>query len=403
MTEQKPGFIYPRLCIAYFLEFAIWGSWAISLAAYAGGVLKFPGPQIGWLYAAFPIGAVISPLFISPIADRYFAAQKVISVLHLLGAACLIIAGILCGAGKATFPILMALMLLQGICFAPTLALVNTVVFKNMPSPTMGPYVFMFGTIGWICVNLITAFFLKGADTPGFFFVAGVCSILLALYALTLPNTPPKGAPAPGEKADALGLGALVMLKDPGFLIFAVLVFLASIPACNYFFPAVGTFLTERGYPAPIALATLNQVSEIALMAALPFAIGRFGLKNVILNGMGAWSVRYFFFAQPHFVLTILGMLLHGFCYSFLYVAAYMYAERKAPPSLKASAQGLMVFLMIGVGQVLGSLSYGFMFKLAGTEQGHDWFNIWTYPAIWIAICFVAFLILGQNPKEEKE
>ena len=359
MTGQKSSFIYPRLCIAYFLEFAIWGCWSGALAHYAYSALGMSGGQIGLLYAAMPIGAIISPLFIGPLADRYFAAQKVVAALHLLGAICLFLAGLLCLTGQATFPLLMALMLLQGACYAPTIGLVNTIVFKHMPSPTMGPYVFIFGSLGWICVNLIIAAFLGGADKPYFLFVSGICSVLLALYVGTLPDTPPKGAPAPGEKSDTLGLGALTMLRDPAFLVFVILAFLVSIPACNYFFPAQITFMTERGYPSPVGLSTLNQFADILLMAALPFLIRRIGLKGVLLIGMSAWGIRYLFFAQPSFALTIIGLCLHGFCYSHLYVASYMYAELKAPQHLKASAQGLMIFLMIGVGQVLGSLSYG--------------------------------------------
>lgn len=486
-----------------------------------------PGPQIGWLYAAIPLGAVISPLFISPIADRFFAAQKVTSVLHFLGGLCLLGCGILCATGNQTFSTLMTLILLSGICFMPTIPLVNTIVFKHMPSPTMGPYVFVFGTFGWIFVNLFIAAFTGGAATPYFFYVGAGCSIILSLYVLTLPNTPPKGAPAPGEKSDALGLGALKMFKDPSFAIFAVLVFLASIPACNYFFPAQVSFLTERGYPSPLALTTLNQFSEIAFMAALPFFVARFGLKNVLLVGMGAWSVRYLCFGMPGFSYTVIGLVLHGFCYSFLYVAAYMYTERKAPANLKASAQGLMTFLLLGVGQVAGSLGYGFMHdayppqvvKMVPSEMGesavpvnpaslpawndakmensawryldlgslvagltqkggeeekittgnlgldvdknkdnaitvaeltempaqlvygevtydkgkvvetfavvreklgkpvdaeitreewlqvqaYDWRQIWILPAIWIAVCFVLFLLLGKNPTEVKE
>ena len=355
---------YLRLCFAYFCQFAIWGSWAVALGSYAGSELGFT--NIGWLYNAIPLGALIAPLFIGPIADRYFAAQKVMFVLHLIGGLALIACGWLCANGLpgfldsiGLFPIIMGLMLLSGICYMPTLGLINSVVFKHLPSPGMAPYVFVFGTIGWIVVNLFIAAFCGGAETPNFFFVGGTVGVILALYSLTLPNTPPKGAPAPGEKSG--GLGVLSLFSNLSFGIFVLCVFLASVPACNYFFPAQGLFLTERGYPAPVALATLNQFSEIAFMLALPFCVARFGLKNVLLVGMAAWSIRYFCFAEPFFALVIAGLLLHGFCYSFLYVAAYMYAEKVAPAHLKASAQSMMVFLLLGVGQVLGGYGYDIM------------------------------------------
>ena len=361
MTESKNALLaYPRLCIAYFCQFAIWGAWAGALGGYAGSILKFEGWQIGSLYNAIPLGAVIAPLFIGPIADRYFSAQKVISLLHLIGGAALLACGALCFYGQQTFPVLMGLMLLSGMCFMPTIGLINSVVFKHLPNSSMAPYVFVFGTIGWIIVNLFIAVFDGYAETPLFFFVGGGVSIFLALYSLTLPNTPPKGAPNPDEKQSG-GLGVLSLFKNFSFFIFVLCAFLASIPACNYFFPAVVPFLAERGYPSPVALNTLNQFSEILFMLALPFCIPRLGLKNVLLLGMAAWSIRYFCFAEPYFAAALIGLLLHGFCYTFLYVAAYMYAEKVAPAHLKSSAQSMMVFLLLGVGQVLGGYGYGYM------------------------------------------
>ena len=365
MTETKAALAYPRLCIAYLCQFAIWGAWAGALGQYAGKHLAFTGGQIGWLYNAIPLGAVIAPLLIGPIADRYFSAQKVMSVLHLVGGLALLACGWLCMTGQQSFPVLMGLMLLSGACYMPTMGLINSVVFKHLPSAGMAPYVFVFGTIGWIIVNLIIAAFCGGADTPYFFLVGGGFSVFLAFYALTLPDTPPKGAPAVdasngGEKKSG-GLGVLTLFKDFPFVVFVVCAFLASIPACNYFFPAQVSFLTERGYPSPVALTTINQFSEILFMVALPFCIPRLGLKNVLLIGMAAWSLRYFCFAEPYFAMAVLGLLLHGLCYTFLYVAAYMYAEKVAPAHLKASAQSMMVFLLLGVGQVLGGLGYGYM------------------------------------------
>ena len=350
---------YLRLCIAYFCQFAIWGAWTVALGGYADSVLKFRGTEIGSLYNAIPFGAMIAPLFIGPIADRYFSAQKVMSLLHFIGGLALLACGLLCHMGWQSFPALVCLMLLSGICFMPTMGLINSVVFKHLPKPNWAPYVFVFGTIGWIVVNLVIAGFCGGAEKHYFFFVSGGMSVFLSLYALTLPNTPPKGAPAPGEKSG--GLGVMSLFKDFSFVVFVLCAFLASIPACNYFFPAQVSFLTERGYPSPVALTTVNQFSEIFFMLALPFCIPRFGLKNVLLLGMAAWAIRYFCFAEPYFETALAGLLLHGFCYTFLYVAAYMYAEKVAPENLKASAQSMMVFLLLGVGQVLGGLGFGYM------------------------------------------
>ena len=354
-------FVYLRLGLAYFCQFAIWGAWAGALGGYAPTVLKFGTDETGWLYNAVPLGALIAPLFIGPIADRYFSAQKVMSVLHLVGGLTLLACGGLCLSGMISFPVLMGLMLLAGLCYMPTMGLINSVVFKHLPNAGMAPYVFVWGTLGWIAVNLIIAAFCGGASTPYFFIVGGGVSLFLAVYSLTLPDTPPKGAPVAGEKSS--GPGLLSLFKSFPFLIFVVCAFVASIPACNYFFPAQVLFLTERGYPSPVALTTLNQISEIALMLALPFCIAKFGLKKVLLIGMAAWAIRYLCFAEPYFAFVVGGLLLHGFCYTFLYVAAYMYAEKVAPAHLKASAQSMMVFLLLGVGQILGGYGYGEMTK----------------------------------------
>ncbi|MDR0870909.1 MAG: MFS transporter, partial [Planctomycetaceae bacterium] len=376
-TTVKPAALaYPRLALAYFLQFAIWGSWAgFALSAYADGTLKLPGLQIGWLFAAIPLGAIISPLFIAPIADRYFSAQKVVALLHLFGGLAFAAAGLVCQQsslhGNTFFYVLFGLILFSGICYMPTIALVNSIVFKHSKEGS-APYVFVFGTFGWIVINLVIA--ALPITQPYFFYVAAGCAVLLALYSLTLPDTPPKGAPAAGEKSDALGLGAVKLLfTDFSFAFFVFVVFLGSIPACGFFFAFQGAYLTQHGYPT--ALVTLNQFSELFFMALLPFFIARIGLKWVVVFGLGAWALRYWVFALGGFensvdTAAVIALLLHGFCYSFLYVAAYMYADAKAPANLKNSVQGLMAFLLLGVGQTLGSLGYGYVKDLPENAPG---------------------------------
>jgi nucleoside transporter len=370
MTENKSSFIYPRLQLAYLLQFAIWGSWSVALGGYLNG--KMSPFHIGWLYMAIPWGGIIAPMFIGPIADRFFSAQKVLGLLHLVSGASLVACGIICsqaearaagGAVLVPFVSLMVLMLISGICFMPSIPLINTVVFKHIPNSASAPKVFIFGTLGWIIVNLIVEVFAGGASTPNFFFIGGSCGILLGLYAFTLPDTPPKGAPAEGAKRDVFGMGALAMFKSPTFTIFVLCAFLVSIFGSNYFFPAVVPYLSEFGYPAPVALTTLNQVSELFFMAILSFCVARFGLKWVLVIGMSAWALRYFIFTFEGFQFALLGLLCHGMGYAFLYVAAYMFGDRVAPPHLKASVQSLLAFLLLGIGQLLSGYLYGYQFN----------------------------------------
>jgi hypothetical protein len=260
---------------------------------------------------------------------------------------------------EPSYIVLTGLLLLSGTCFMPTIGLLNSIVFKHV---SKAPYVFVFGTLGWIVVNLVVAGCFGGEKEPYFFLVGGAVGVFLALYSLTLPHTPPKGAPAPGEKSGG-GAGVLSLFKNVQFTIFVVCVFFASIPCNNYFFPSIVNFLSERGYPSPVALNTLCQFSEIFLMFALAFCVPRIGLKNVLLIGLAAWWIRYLCFASPYydFECTMAGLLVHGFCFAFLYVASYMYADKVAPPHLKASAQTMMVFLLLGVSQVCGSFTLGHM------------------------------------------
>ncbi len=366
MTENKASFIYPRLQLAYLLQFAIWGSWSVALGGYLNG--KMSGPHIGYLFMAIPLGAIIAPMIIGPIADKYFSAQKVLGLLHLISGGALLACGIICAQAEARaagaavvvpFTSLMVLMLISGICYMPSIPLINTVVFKHIPDSASAPKVFIFGTLGWILVNLVVEIFAGGATSPTFFFIGGGCGILLGIYSFTLPDTAPKGA-VPGAKADVFGLGALAMFKSPAFTIFVLCAFMVSIFGSNYFFPSVVAYLSEYGYPAPVALTTLNQVSELFFMAILAFCVGRFGLKWVLVVGMSAWAIRYFIFTLGGFQFALIGLLCHGMAYAFLYTAAYMFGDRVAPSHLKASVQSLLAFLLLGIGQVLSGYLFGF-------------------------------------------
>ncbi|MBC8876102.1 MAG: MFS transporter [Planctomycetes bacterium] len=352
MTSQHPPFVRTRLSMMMFLEFFTWGCWGVTITGYAS-TLRFGESQIGWLGAVPAIGAIISPLFVGLIADRFFSAQRMLSVLHLLGGASLILAGF-----QNSFPLLMLFMLLNGLAFMPTIALVNAVAFRHIPDPDNFPRIAVLGTVGWIVAIVVSGVFLGGAEKSHFLYLGGVGSILLALYALTLPDTPPKGAGAGG---DMFGLSALKLFKEPSFLIFVVCVFLLSIPACGYFFTLMVPMLQQRGYPAPVALTSLNQFAELIFMFSMPLFVAKFGLKRVILIGMTAWAVRYLFFTCPAFSAAFVGLILHGFCYSFFYVGAYMWVDRRAPAELKSSAQSLLAFLLLGVGYLLGAKGAGIM------------------------------------------
>lgn len=373
MSEQKVRCVYPRLQLAYLLQFAIWGSWSVALGGYLNGKLQtgLKLPVLNWdlgtgmIYNAYPIGVILAAMFIGPIADRYLSAQKMLGILHLIGGGALCACGWLCQKAAASgtqieFWPLFLLMLLSGICYLPSIPLINAVVFKHTPDTSKTPTIFIFGTVGWILVNLVIEIFCGGAKTPNFFFVGGGLAIFYGLYAFTLPSTPPKGAPAAGEKSDALGLGALAMFKDYRFTVFVLCAFMVSMFGSNFYFPKLVPYLAEHGYPAPMALGTLNQFSELFFMAMLAVCVARIGLKWVLVIGMSGWALRYFIFTYEGFQFALIGLLLHGMAYAFLYTASYMFGDKVAPAHLKASVQSLLAFLLLGVGQLMSGLFVDF-------------------------------------------
>ena len=342
MAEGKGGVaMYIRLQIAYALEFAIWGCWSYALGGYCSenNILQ------GSLYAAFAFGALFAPI-VGPIADKKFAAQKVLAFMQLICGislfACNKIAHDVAASG-ASDPgmVWWALMFVAGLMFMPTIPLLNAIVFKHIPNDKKSPFVFIFGTLGWIAVNLFIGK-MGEAGLEKFYVVDGIVAVAFAVYALTLPNTPPSGA----SNGDPLGLKALGLFKRFDFSIFIICATLVGIFGSNFYFPLFGEyFYPDKG--------VFNQYSEIIFMAALAFAVAKIGLKWTLTLGLGAWGVRYLLFAQMNDGCALVGIFCHGLAYAFLYTAAYMYGDKVAPKEMKASVQALIAFLLLGVAQIL--------------------------------------------------
>jgi len=384
-----------RLSVMMFLEFGLWAAWYVPIAGYMNGTLKFSGAQIGWVMACTAIAAMISPLLVGFVADRYFATERVLSVLHLIGGLCLLLA-----STQTVFLALFALLMVNALCFMPTLALVNAVAFRNLDDPDKFSWIAVWGTIGWIVAVTLVGTLLGGAEQKNFFFLAGGGAIAMALYSLSLPHTPPKGAEAGG---DVLGLSALKLLARPSFLVFALCAFLISIPL-SFYFVWIVPFLTETKAPGdPTTLTSISQYSEIFVMFLLPWFIPRIGLKKVLVIGMAAWAARYLLFSFQLFPLSVLGLLVHGFCYVFVFVASFIYVEKVAPKELSASAQSFLAFLMWGLGMFIGSKMAGYVGDMYPEGEGHQWLPIWLWPAMLAAIVCVLFLLGGRDVKQEEE
>jgi nucleoside transporter len=338
-----------------FLQYAIWGAWAVSMGGYMGVTLNFDGEQIGWIYSTTAIAAMISPLFVGIIADRYLATEKVIALLHLIGAGLLATAAV-----TSDFRTLFPIMLLYSICYMPTLALTNSISFANMDDPEKRfPGIRVWGTWGWIIVGWLVGWALDETSNSPIFLAAG-CSAALGLMAFLLPHTPPKGKSAPTERT---GSGMFELLRDPTFLVFIICSFLVCIPL-SFYYTLANLFLTEIDAPDPTALQTIGQLSEVGFMAAMPFFIVRLGVKRMLALGMLAWVLRYLCFGALSLPLVIFGLFLHGICYDFFFVASQIYVDNRADARQRASAQSFIAFVTMGVGMFVGA-------QVSGTTFDH--------------------------------
>ena len=341
-----------RLCIMMFLEYAVWGAWGVSIGGYMYETLHFDGTQVGWMFSTTALAAMISPLFVGYFADRFFATEKLLTALHLIGAILLLIAAFTHG-----FTQLFIVMQAYALCYMPTLALTNSISFANIADAKRDfPGIRVWGTWGWIIAGW-TIGFLVGGKTNGQFLVAAGLSFLLAAFCLYLPHTPPRAKSAPTTQTTG-GQSVFRLLADPTFLVFVVCSFLICIPLSFYYSQANG-FLEQLEAPYPTALQTIGQLSEVGFMAAMPFFIARLGVKRMLTVGMLAWVLRYMAFASLSLPAVLFGLFLHGVCYDFYFVASYIYVDTRVDERQRASAQSFIAFVMLGVGMFVGSIASG--------------------------------------------
>ncbi len=397
-----------RLSFMMFLEFFIWGGWFVSLGTFLSNNLDATGGQSASVFSTQSWGAIIAPFIIGLIADRYLNAEKILGVLHIVGAV-LMYQMYTADSISAFYPYVLVYMIL----YMPTLALVNSVSFNQMKDPEKEfSGIRVWGTIGWIVAGLLIsfAFHWDSAENAAngmlrnTFMLASGASLLLGVFSFTLPKTPPKRSA--GEKVslkEIVGLDALKLLKDKNFLIFFVSSILICIPLAFYYMNA-NPFLSNIGMSDPTGKMTIGQISEVGFMLLLPVFFVRFGFKNTILVGMLAWVLRYILFAYGNAgelsFMLILGIALHGICYDFFFVSGQIYTNAKAGERYKSSAQGLITLATYGVGMLIG-------FEIAGWitdnyQIGEKEFNykmIWLIPAGIAAFVFLLFAVSFRNEK----
>jgi len=391
-----------------FFQLFIWGCWFVTMGPYLNEI-GFDGIQIGAAYSTTGWAAMISPFFVGMIADRFFSTEKVLGVLHLVGGLLLFY------LTTVTDPQLFFWVLLSyTICYMPTLALVNSISFDQMTDPSKEfPGIRVLGTIGWIAAGLLVGLIIPEwitgesiRETSMPFKIAGWVSLLMGVYCFFLPHSPPKSLGKRISVGDVLGFKAIGLMKQPSFAVFVVCSFLICIPL-SFYFQSANLFLVELDVENSAAKMTLGQVSEIFFMLLMPFFFIRLGVKWMLVVGMLFWMVRYLLFAFGDagslIYMLYLGILFHGICYDFFFVAGQIYVDRKAPREIRANAQGFIAFVTLGAGMVIGNYINGWVTKhfsitLPGGEIfGHHWRQIWLIPAIMSGIVAVCFVLLFKD------
>ncbi|RLD27497.1 MAG: MFS transporter [Bacteroidetes bacterium] len=399
-----------QLSFMMFLEFFIWGGWFVTLGTFLGTNLGATGAETGMAFSTQSWGAIIAPFIIGLIADRYFNAEKILGVLHLIGAV-LMYQMSQVSDFNAFYPYVLGYM----IAYMPTLALVNSVSFNQMKDPAKEfSYIRVWGTIGWIVAGLGISYVFHWDSAQGMkegllqntFLMTAIASGVLGLFSFTLPKTPPKVNKNEKVKiSDILGLEAIKLLYNRNFLIFFISSILICIPLAFYYQNA-NPFLTEIGVVNPTGKMTIGQISEVLFMLLLPIFFKKFGFKKTLLIGMLAWAVRYLLFAYGNsgelaFMLLI-GIALHGICYDFFFVSGQIYTDSKAGDKIKSAAQGLITLATYGVGMLVGFWIAGQIADKYLIGEGiHSWQDIWVFPAIFAFIVMILFAIFFKEEKIE--
>ncbi len=390
-----------RLWLMVFLHYFIWGAWYSAMSTYLSK-LGFEGSEIGLAYGTTAIGALVSPFIVGIVADRFFATQRILGVLHLVGAALLYWVSTLKDFGSF-YPVLIA----YTITYMAGHGLTNALTLHHSKNPAKDfPFVMWMASVGWIVAGL-TVNWLKFADNAGMFQLASGAALVMGIYSLTLPHTPPRGANTPVSVGALLGFDAIKLFSNRSFATFMICSFLICIPL-SFYFTWTNQFMTEMNVSDPTAKMTLGQVSDVVFLLMLPFLLPRLKAKGILIIGMAAWAIRFGLFALFHQQPTALwmlytGILLHGMCYDFIFVMGRMYVDKRAGEDIRAAAQGLHAIVTLGAGMFVGSWLSGIVAQKYTHGTTHDWQPIWLIPAAMGAVLVIVFALLFKENSHREQ
>jgi nucleoside transporter len=389
-----------RLSMMMFLEYFIWGVWYVTLGTWLGQTLHFSGKEIGLAAGTTALGAMLSPFLVGLMADEWFATQRLLASLHGIGGVLLWFA-----STRSEFGPMYIVLLIYSLCYMPTMALTNSLSFRQMKDPKQDfGSIRVLGTAGWIVAGLLIGY-MRVESTAVPIRLAAASSILMAVYCLTLPHTPPLRAASGFKLSNIFPAEAFSLFKDRNFSVFALASFLICIPL-QFYYAFTNPFLNEIGVQNAAGKMTMGQMSELLFMVTLPWFFRRLGVKYTLTLGMLAWVLRYLLFGFGNNSTLVwmlyVGIILHGICYDFFFVTGQVYVDQKAPLALRAAAQGLITFITYGIGMFLGAYLSGWVVDLYAKVSPtaalvHDWRSIWMVPAVGSAMVLFIFLVGFRN------
>jgi nucleoside transporter len=395
------------LSIMMFLLYCIWGSWYGQMSKYLSNQLEASGVQVGNAYAMFSIAMIASPFLVGLLADRYIAAQRLLGILSLMGAA--ILFWLINIKEPSTF---IWVLLLYCLTFTPAISLTTSIAMRQMANPEIEfPPIRVFGTIAWIVIVNVVGWYGWG-DKATIFQLALFLSLVLGVFSFFLPHTPPGKSKEPFSYTQLIGKDAFVLFKSKSFTLFFISSVLICIPLAFYYtwanpsltdayilaFPSINadSFAIENKM-------SLGQVSEIVFLLMLPFAYRKWGLKNIFIIGLLAWVIRFLFFgygtADSTPWMLYLAILLHGVCYDFFFVSGQIYIDKKAGTAIKAQAQGLITLATYGIGMLLGNLIAGYVKDMNTLSNVTNWTNVWLVPAGIASLVLLLFMFFFKQEK----